>query len=875
MSLAAGTRLGPYEILAPIGAGGMGEVYRARDPRMGRDVAIKTSVERFSDRFEREVRAVAALNHPNICQIYDVGPNYLVMELVEGATLAERIKQGAVPMDEALAIARQIGEALEAAHEKGIVHRDLKPANIKLKPDGAVKVLDFGLAKIAGPAGPAENPENSPTLTIEATRLGQILGTAAYMAPEQARGKVVDKQADIWAFGVVLYEMLTGRRLFEGETVTDTLAAVLAKEPEWSRVPALAQRLLRSCLERDRKRRLRDIGDAWRLLEDTHVLAPSSAKLPWVVVAVLACALAVAVWAPWRGGVRSIDQPSARLDFDLGADVSLGSTIGPSVILSPDGRRLVFVSQDVDSVRRLLTRLLDQPKASLMPGTEGAYAPFFSPDGQWVGFFSQGKLKKTRVDGGEPAVLCDAPSSRGGSWGEDGNIVAALDQQGGLYQVPPEGGNPTAITTLNLEVGETSHRWPQVLPGGRAVLFEAAIAYGNYETADISVVSLPRGTRKTVIEHAGMYPRYLPSGHLIYVAKGTLFALPFDLNRLEVRGAAARLGEVASEPNLGFGQLDFSHNGTFAYQSGGSQGLRTLEWLDSAGKRVPIATEPAYYTFPRISPDGKRLLYLAAEGSSQNLWIYDLDRSVKTRLTNGVAVNYPLWSPDGQFVVFQAVGGMFWTRSDGAGKPQPLALGNVIQLPWSFGPDGKLLAYSAQTPGTGAEIRVVTVETNSGQMRTGQSQPFLKTATGTAYPAISPDGKWLAFANAEGGRYEVYVRAFPDNGTQVQISNAGGVMPAWSRTGRELFYRTEDQRLMVADYAVNGNSFIASKPRVWFTKPLANNGLGGNFDLAPDGKRFMVLMPVESKDPRETQGHVTLVTNFFDEVRRRVAGPNK
>jgi serine/threonine-protein kinase len=350
-----GTRLGPYEILASLGAGGMGEVYRARDPRMGRDVAIKVCAERFSDRFEREVRAVAALNHPHICQIYDVGPNYLVMELVEGPTLADRIKAGAILLDEALFVAHQIGDALEAAHEKGIVHRDLKPANIKIKPDGVVKVLDFGLAKIAEPATPAENPEISPTLTIGATRVGQILGTAAYMAPEQARGQTVDKRADLWAFGVVLYEMLTGRRLFQGETISDTLVAVLAKEPEWERVPEKAQRLLKSCLEKDPKRRLRDIVDAWPLLEYGPVRDTAQAWPLFIMAAAWVLTLAIALWAPWRVATPPAAPPSTRLDLDLGTDVSLGSAIGPSVILSPDGTRFVFVSEGADGVHRLLT----------------------------------------------------------------------------------------------------------------------------------------------------------------------------------------------------------------------------------------------------------------------------------------------------------------------------------------------------------------------------------------------------------------------------------------------------------------------------------------------------------------------------------------
>jgi serine/threonine-protein kinase len=840
---------------------------------MGREVAIKISAERFSGRFEREVRAVAALNHPNICQVYDVGPNYLVMELVEGPTLADRIKGGALSLEDALPIARQIADALEAAHEKGIVHRDLKPANIKIKTDGVVKVLDFGLAKIAEPSTPALNPEVSPTLTIEATRVGQILGTAAYMAPEQARGKTVDKRADVWAFGVVLYEMLSGRRLFDGASVTDMLAAVLTKEPEWERVPVKAHPLLRKCLEKDPKQRLRDIGDVW-LLEDAPVQIASRTRLPWAVgaLAVIAIALGGALWAPWRSVTRRVEQPAVRLDFDLGPDVSLAPSTGPSVILSPDGTRFVFVSQASDGTRRLFTRRLDQPKAALLSGTDGAYTPFFSPDGQWVGFFAKGKLKKTRIDGGEPVSLCDAPQGRGASWSEDGNIIAALDTQSGLSQVRPEGGKAVPIAALPL--GEGFYRWPQVLPGGRAVLLTASIAYGNFDEAGIAVVSLKERRKKIVLEHAGMYPRYLPSGHLVYVTKGTLFAVPFDLDRLEVRGSpTALLEQISSDSAVGGAQIDFSRNGTLAFRIGGAEGLRTMQWLDGSGKTVSLLAEPAAYSFPRLSPDGSRLAYLVSQGSSTDIWIYDLQRGSKTRLTNGPRLtSYPVWSPDGRFVVFQSATGIFWTRADGAGKPQLLTQSKTLQFPTAFTPDGTRLVFSELIPGGGAEIRTVPVESASGQMRAGEPQLFLKTSTADDFAAFSLDGRWLAYASAEAGSYEVYVRAFPDNGNQWQISNSGGTMPVWSPNGHELFYRTEDQRIMVANYTVKGQSFVTDKPRVWFEKELANVGMAVNFDLAPDGKRFAVLMPAESPEPRETQNHVTLVVNFFDEVRRRVAG---
>jgi serine/threonine-protein kinase len=790
MPLSAGTRLGPYEIVSALGAGGMGEVYRACDPRMGRDVAIKVSAERFSDRFEREVRAVASLNHPNICHIYDVGPNYLVMELVEGPTLADRIKGGALPLEEALTIARQIAGALEAAHEKGIIHRDLKPANIKIKPDGIVKVVDFGLAKIAEATATAQNPENSPTLTIEGTRAGQVLGTAAYMSPEQARGRTVDKRADIWAFGVVLYEMLTARRLFHGETISDTLVAVLKEEPDWNRVPAKVQRLLRSCLEKEPKRRLRDIGDAWRLLEIGPFAPVGKNRLPWVVAGALALSLAIALWAPWRDAVTPIEHPLLGLDLDLGPDVSLGSSIGPAAVLSPDGTRLVFVSQAADRTSRLFTRQLNQPKAVPIPGTEGAYTPFFSPDGQWVAFFARGKLKKNRIDGAEMVTLCDAYAARGGSWGENGNIVAALDPQTTLARISAEGGKPISITELHREIGEFSHRWPQVLPGGETVLFTASTRYANFEEAPIAVVSLKDGKRKIVLEHGGMLPHYLPTGHLAYVTKGALFAVPFDLHHLEVRGSPVKLlEEVPNSVSIGFAQLDVSRSGALVYLTGKSEGLRTLQWLESPGTTTSLGADLARYMTIHLSPDGSRVATIASEGTSSNIWIYNWQRGGKSIVNKGLdAEGGPIWTPDGRFVIFQSAGGMSWTRSDGSGKPQLLTPSKHLQIPSSFSPDGTRLAYSELIPGAGAEIRIVRVETISGQLRAGDPETFLKTATVSSFPAFSPDGRWLAYANAEGGVYEVYVRVprqwhavadfeFRGRDTRLVPQGARGVLP--------------------------------------------------------------------------------------------------
>jgi tRNA A-37 threonylcarbamoyl transferase component Bud32 len=502
MPLSVGDRLGPYEIVAPIGAGGMGEVYRARDTRLNRIVAIKVSKTEFSERFEREARAIASLNHPNICTLHDVGPNYLVMELVEGPTLADHIMRGAIPLDETLRIARQIGEAFEAAHAMNIVHRDLKPGNIKIKPDGTVKVLDFGLAKIGGTT--AAPSEDSHTLSMGATQPGAILGTAAYMSPEQARGRIVDKRADIWAFGVVMYEMLTGRRLFKGEDLSETLASVFKDEPRWNDVPLKVRRLLKKCLEKDPKRRLSEIADAWALLDDEPSAWSRFGILGWGMAGVLAIALAVALWALWRVPPPP-DRPLTRLLVDLGTDGAFSDTLTPLTI-SPDGRRLVLAQGG-----RLRMRQLDQAQSTAVPGTEGAGDAFFSPDGLWIGFAKGAKLWKVSLEGGAPEELCDAPNLRGASWGRDGNIVAALDRVGGLSRVSENGGKPEPVTHID-QSDISSHRFPQVLPDGSAVLFTAGT--GTNPNGDLILVhSLKTGREKILSLLAGRVSGFRLSKH--------------------------------------------------------------------------------------------------------------------------------------------------------------------------------------------------------------------------------------------------------------------------------------------------------------------------------------------------------------------------
>jgi Tol biopolymer transport system component/predicted Ser/Thr protein kinase len=890
MPLSAGTRFGPYEILAPIGAGGMGEVYRAKDTRLKRDVALKVLPEAFANdparmaRFQREAEVLAALNHPNIAQVYGVEEHALIMELVEGDPL-----KGPLPVETALQYARQIADALEAAHEKGIVHRDLKPDNVMITSAGVVKVLDFGLAAVLeGPASSAVDPANSPTLTMRATEAGMIMGTAAYMSPEQASGKPVDKRADIWSFGVVLFEMLSGQPMFGGaETVSHILADVLRARIDLGRLPpetppAIGD-LLRRCLDRDVRNRLRDIGEA-RVLIGKVLANPSSgaeaqpqaislrhSKAPWVAAAAMGLIAAIA-GIGWWYATRAVERPLVHLDVDLGPEVSLGSLFGADAIISPDGSRLVFVSKS-----RLFTRRLNQPKTSELAGTEGATSPFFSPDGQWVAFLAGGKLKKISVEGGAAVNLCDAPSFRGGAWGEDHNIIVALISQGGvLLRIPDTGGAPQPLTEL--AQGESTHRWPQVLPGGKAVLFTANAGTSGFDGANIEVMSFQDRRRKT-LQRGGTYGRYLPTsngvssrgaGHLVYISKGTLFAVPFDPDTLAVRGTPAPvLPEVSYSSTLGSAQFDFSQTGTLVYRSGGSGGgMVTLQWLDGGGKLQPLPAKPGPYGQPRLSPDGKLVALRVTSGSGSDIWTYDWQRDSMSHLTFGDGTfTFPAWSPDGRYLVFHATSGIFWTRADGAGKPQPLTQTKTAQYPWSFSPDGKRLAF-AESGSSGFNLWTLPIENDGGQLRAGKPEVFLQTSNEN-YPAFSPDGRWIAYRSIESGAPEIFVRSFPDNGGKWQISNSGGIFAVWSRNGHELFYRNPDQQIMVVSYTTKGDSFVPDKPHLWSETRLADTSFFQNLDMSPDGKRFLVLMPVEAPGQQRPNNQVIFLENFFDEVRRR------
>jgi len=951
VQITPGTRLGPYEIVAPIGAGGMGEVYRAKDTKLNRDVAIKVLPESFAldadrvARFTREAQVLASLNHPNIAQIYAVettsgvvsprNGNYgehgnssfrsagettpevvslsaLVMELVEGEDLSAHINRGAIPLAEALPIAKQIADALEAAHEQGIVHRDLKPQNIKVRGDGTVKVLDFGLAKASDPsASSSSNVANSPTMTSPAmTGMGMILGTAAYMSPEQAKGRAVDKRADIWAFGAVLYEMLTGTRAFKGEDVSDVLVSVLRDTPDLSALPAdtpaSVRRLIARCLERDLKRRLRDIGEARLILEDPAALAPDAVPvssavsltppppplwrraLPWALTCVLAVALIV-LWAPWR----SMPTPMPRrLLASIGADASLVTSRGASAILSPDGTTLVFAALQ-DSQTRLFIRKLDQLQAAPLAGTEGAAHPFFSPDGQWIAFFAGDKLKKVSAAGGAAVNLCDVVAGRGGTWVDDDTIIFSPSSAANtaLLRVPVAGGKPTAFGTLSQ--GGNVQRWPQALPGGKAVLYTEHSSIIGFEGANIIAAlvstdaSAKAGPAKVVVSSA-YYGRYVPSGlgrrslgeggHLIYIQQGTLFAMPFDPVRLEPTGPAVPAIEgLASSGSSGGAQVDFSREGTLAYVPGAvtSNILNPIDWMTRDGKTSVLRATKSYWSGPRFSPDGQKLAIEITDGKRMGIWVYDWARDTPTQLTFGTGRDTnPVWTLDGKRIVFASdrakPGGprnLYWVNADGTGAVTRLTDSPDDERPTSWHPGGRLLAFTAAHSGTLDDLMILPMEGDAAKGWTaGKPTAFLSTPASENQSMFSPDGRFIAYSSNEAGDNVpvVYVRQFAGPG-KWRVSASRGNFPRWSAETHDLLWVDQGQdKLMAVPFSVVGGAFVAGKPQLWSPMsllPMASSP----YDLHPDGKRI-VMAPVQGQGA--AQDHVVLMSNFFDYLRK-------
>ena len=889
-----GRTLAHYEITHLIGRGGMGEVYRARDTRLGREVALKLLPQAFSSdpervaRLQREARTLASLHHPNIASVFGIeeaeGQTLLVMELVEGEDLAQRLSRGPIALDDALDIARQIAQGLEEAHAKGIVHRDLKPANVKLAPGGKVKILDFGLARaILGDAAGDLGVQNSPTITAAMTQAGVILGTAAYMSPEQARGKEVDKRADIWAFGVILFEMLSGRQLYDGETTTDVLAAVVTRDPDWNQLPAEVtpevRRLLHRCLERDVRRRLRDAGDALLDLDPasttttTTATAAAAGAPPAASGAsrgrrVYAAAAGLALVAAAIGFVAGKREPASspqaapvvrRLQI---ADAYFDQNSNAAI--SPDGQRIIYYDTR-KSPPRLVLRPLDTFEQT--PVHEGGFNPFFAPDGQSFGFFSDKKLWVASIAGGTPRTLCTSDGFATGWWGEDDTIVFSTDfepdqEKEGLMRIAAQGGEPQWLSTVDRSRSERLHAYPQVLPGGKHVLFTVVRADGW----EVDVVPLAGGERRAILQNAAR-GRYVPSGHLLYVdpAQDALMAVAFDLQRLEVRGSPVSLVRDLRHTGEGLGAYDISNDGTLIYSiSGIMLGQNHIVAVDRVGRVRPLLEEASTWAQPHISPDGGRLLVRRAGQPDCHLWLFDLERRALTRLTFEGDNHGPMWTDGGNTITFSRATSAALIRTpmrqvvDGGVPPSVLFTPPHPMVAQSSTRDGRWLALTREDRTDRNEVWIYDTANPK------PPEPFLQSSFSEDWPAFSPDGRLIAYTSDETGRNEIYVRAFPGPGGKLQISTEGGQGALWSHRGDELFYAAGSKMMRVA--MRTSPTLSAGVPEVLFEGEFAWER-PRNYDISPDGQTFYMLRPVGGVTDR---AGLIVVVDWFEELRRAV-----
>ena len=903
MSLEPGTTLGSYSVTAKIGEGGMGEVYRARDTKLDRDVALKVLPEAFTSdpdrlaRFEREAKLLASLNHPNIGSIYGLedadGQKALVLELIEGPTLADRIKEGPIPVDEALPIAKQIAEALEAAHEQGVIHRDLKPANVKVKADGTVKVLDFGLAKAFEPEAGSVSASMSPTisLTAAATQMGMVIGTAAYMSPEQARGKPVDRRADIWAFGVVLYEMLAGARPFQGEDVSLTLASVMKSDVDVRRLPPDLPETLRTvlhrCLEKDPLQRIRDMGDVRLAMEGAFdapsqpgtvnatplgLLSSQALFLAFGALVVGALIAGVVVWTVAR------PDPSRVARLSITIDPLYISLTLPDIAISPDGSQVVYKGGTPPSRSSpFWIRPMDQLSAKLVQGT-GGLNPFISEDGAWLGFYDAGGLKKVSLLGGPAIPICPIPGGavvRGASWGSDDMIVFGTMAAGGLWRVYVDGGDPEALTYPDPSSPDENHLWPEILPGGGAVLF--TVLSGSVSSAQIAVLNLGSGEHRVLIP-GGSYPRYSPTGHIVYGMDGSLYAVAFDLDRLEVTGAPVELVDEVVTKTSGAAGFSLAQDGTLVYIPGRETDSAPgrIVWLDSDGQQMPVpGLESGRYQSVRMSPDGSRLALVIRTGSAEaaDVWIYDLESARVSRLTNdpGASTSNPVWMPGGDRVVFgsnrDGPWGLFQMNADGTGEPQRLMTDDeaLRLLPRAWSPDGDRLLFTGVYPGTDGDIGLLSLAEEPTIERP------LQEASDERHLALSPDGRWLAYSSDRSGQFEVYVERFPEFTSRQIVSTDGGIMPRWSPDGRELYFSDPDRGQLLAVPVSAERRFTVGTPRV-ASETAVYDFLGrGDYDVAAEAERLVVVTrPGQEYAASGELTHLVLVQNWHTELLERV-----
>src|SRR5262245_7686534 len=898
MALTKGTFLGTYEILASLGAGGMGEVYLARDAKLGRDVAIKILPENFAKdperlvRFEREAHLLASLNHPNIGSIYDLaesgGTKFFVLELVPGETLAEVIARGPIPVDEALPICRQIADALEAAHDKGIIHRDLKPANIKITPDGKVKVLDFGLGKLFERDDRAGLSQSPTLLTGRASLEGVILGTAAYMSPEQARGKNVDRRADIWSFGCVTFELFTGKQAFEGETVTDLFATILRSEPDWDALPATTpvavRLLLHRCLQKDMRRRLQHIGEARIAMEDAvvpgaerpapavRVLTAEHRLKHWIlgtaVVSVIVLATIVALIVANRSVPETrvvqfsvLPPPGGTFEQGVGSVFTAAS-------ISPDGRRLAYTARDASGRLLLWVRSLDSLTPQSFPGTDGASFPFWSPDSRSIAFFVNGKVMRVEASGGPPQTVSDTENFRGGTWNRDNVLVVAQGTGGTLYRVPLSGGRPVAITKLAR--GQTSHRWPSFLPDGRHFLY---LAIGSDDASGVFVGALD-SSDSTRLVPAETGTVYSSTGDLLFVRQGTLLRQPFDISKLKLTGDPIPIAEhIAISNNLG--SFSVSDNGVLAYKTGRISEQVVLAWVDRAGKLIETVGMPGAYQGVDLSPDGKRIAVHRHDGNGGDIWVFESSRGPMSRLTFDPSRDNssPVWSPDGNHLAFSTAQNGKWRiyqkLASGNSNEELLAEADVNTAPMAWSPDGKVLVLRVVNQGTQGDESVFSFESK-------KTTPFLKGPFNELVAQISPDGKWIAYASNETGRFEIHVRPFPSGEGQRQLSTNGGYAPRWRRDGREIFFLAAGGSKM-ASVKINatGSIFNYEPAGELFDTGYVNalGHQGGTFlpyAVSPDGQKF--LLP-RNEHPDSSSGEastspITVIFNWSATLKR-------